>query len=113
MTSPTLATVAAQFLQRPGLAKGTLKAYESTLMPFLAAYGSWPVDLLERHDVVEYLQGLTSSSKFQDTDILGRLAPSLSDKSVASQEVLLRMGLFGFDWSSMKSSKAVQLSNHK
>ena len=59
MTSPTLATVATQFLQRPGLAKGTLKAYESTLMPFLAAYGSWPVDLLERHDVVEYLQGLT------------------------------------------------------
>lgn len=54
-----------------------------------------------------------SSSKFQDTDILGRREPSLSDKSVASQEVLLRMGLFDFDWSSMKSSKAVQLSNHK
>ena len=59
MASPTLATVATQFLQRPGLAKGTLKAYESTLMPFLAAYGSWTIDLLERHDVVEYLQGLT------------------------------------------------------
>ena len=55
----------------------------------------------------------TSSSKFQDTDILGRREPSLSDKSVTSQEVLLRMGLLGFDWSSMKSSKAVQLSNHK
>ena len=54
-----------------------------------------------------------SSSKFQDTDILGRREPSLSDKSVTSQEVLLRMGLLGFDWSSMKSSKAVQLSNHK
>ncbi|NJM99563.1 MAG: tyrosine-type recombinase/integrase [Phormidesmis sp. RL_2_1] len=59
MASPTLATVATQFLQRPGLAKGTLKAYESTLMPFLAAYGSWTIDLLERHDVVEYLQDLT------------------------------------------------------
>ncbi|MEL6159898.1 MAG: tyrosine-type recombinase/integrase [Cyanobacteria bacterium J06627_32] len=59
MASPTLATVATQFLQRPGLAKGTLKAYESTLMPFLAAYGSWTIELLERHDVVEYLQGLT------------------------------------------------------
>ena len=59
MTSPTLATVATQFLQRPELAKGTLKAYESTLMPFLAVYGSWTIDLLERHDVVEYLQGLT------------------------------------------------------
>ena len=59
MTSPTLATVATQFLQRPGLAKGTLKAYESTLMPLLKAYGSWPIDLLERDEVVEYLQGLT------------------------------------------------------
>ncbi|MGB7087499.1 MAG: tyrosine-type recombinase/integrase [Phormidesmis sp.] len=59
MTSPTLAAVATQFLQRPGLAKGTLKAYESTLMPFLAVYGSWPVELLERSEVVEYLQDLT------------------------------------------------------
>jgi len=59
MASPTLATVATHFLQRPGLAKGTLRAYESTLMPFLAAYGSWPIDLLERSEVVEYLQSLT------------------------------------------------------
>jgi integrase/recombinase XerD len=59
MTSPTLATVTTRFLQRPGLAKGTLKAYESTLMPLLLAYGSWPIDWLERGDVVEYLQSLT------------------------------------------------------
>lgn len=59
MTAPTLATVATQFLQRPGLAKGTLKAYESTLMPLLRAYGSWPINLVERGEVVEYLQGLT------------------------------------------------------
>ena len=59
MTAPTLATVATQFLQRPGLAKGTLRAYESTLMPLLRVYGSWPIDLLERGEVVEYLQGLT------------------------------------------------------
>ena len=59
MTAPTLATVATQFLQRHGLAKGTLKAYESTLMPLLSMYGSWPIDLLERGEVVEYLQGLT------------------------------------------------------
>ena len=58
MPSPTLATIATQFLQRPGLAKGTLKAYESTLMPLLAAYGSWPIELLERGEVVEYLQSL-------------------------------------------------------
>ena len=59
MTSPTLATIATQFLQRPGLAKGTLKAYESTLKPLLAVYGSWRIDLLERGEVVEYLQSLT------------------------------------------------------
>ncbi|MGC1309454.1 MAG: tyrosine-type recombinase/integrase [Phormidesmis sp.] len=59
MSSSTLATVATQFLQRPGLAKGTLRAYESTLMPLLAAYGSWPINLLERGEVVEYLQSLT------------------------------------------------------
>ena len=28
-------------------------------MPFLAGYGSWPIDLLERHEVVEYLQSLS------------------------------------------------------
>ncbi len=59
MASPTLATVATQFLQRPGLAKGTLKAYQSTLMPLLAVYGSWPINLLERSEVVEYLQRLS------------------------------------------------------
>ena len=59
MASHTLATVTTRFLQRPELAKGTLRAYESTLMPFLAAYGSWPIDLLERSEVVEYLQSLT------------------------------------------------------
>ena len=59
MASHTLATVATRFLQRPELAKGTLRAYESTLMPFLAAYGSWPINLLERSEVVEYLQSLT------------------------------------------------------
>ena len=59
MTAPTLATVATQFLHRRGLARGTLKAYESTLMPLLSMYGSWPIDLLERGEVVEYLQGLT------------------------------------------------------
>jgi len=58
MTSPTLATIAVQFLQRPGLAKGTLKVYASTLMPLLAVYGSWPIELVERTEVVEYLDGL-------------------------------------------------------
>jgi integrase/recombinase XerD len=57
--SPTLATVSTQFLQRPGLTKGTVKAYESTLMPLLREYGRWPINVLERNDLADYLQGLT------------------------------------------------------
>ncbi len=40
---------------------------------------------------------LCSSSKFQDTDILGWREPSFSHESVASQEVLLQIGLVGLD----------------
>jgi hypothetical protein len=65
MTSPTLATVATQFLQRPGLASGTLNAYESTLLPLLTAYGSWPINLLERGEVVEYLQSLRACKQIR------------------------------------------------
>lgn len=57
--SPTLATVSTQFLQRPGLSQGTVKAYESTLIPLLAEYGSWSINVIERTDLAGYLQGLT------------------------------------------------------
>jgi integrase/recombinase XerD len=57
--SLNLATVATQFLERPGLAQKTIKGYESTLMPLLAEYGAWPINALERSDLIEYLQGLT------------------------------------------------------
>jgi integrase/recombinase XerD len=55
----TLATVATQFLQRPGLAKGTLRSYESTLMPLLEEYGYMPIEILTRQTLQEYLSSLT------------------------------------------------------
>lgn len=55
----TLATVATQFLQRSGLAKGTLHSYESTLMPLLKEYGYMPVEILTRQTLQEYLNSLT------------------------------------------------------
>ena len=57
--APSLATVAAQFLSRSGLAKSTVRSYESALMPLLAAYGGWPIDILERAELQAYLEGLT------------------------------------------------------
>ena len=56
---------------------------------------------------------ITSSSKFQDTDILAMPEEACREEKRFGQEVLLRMGLVGLDSSSIKSSNAVQLSNHK
>ena len=47
--------------------------------------------------MVSKIRLISSSSKFQDTDILGRRKPTLRQEPVARQEVLLRMGLVGFD----------------
>ncbi|MGI8935979.1 MAG: hypothetical protein ACR2FS_18085, partial [Phormidesmis sp.] len=43
-----LAMVATQLLDRPGLAKKTVKSYEQTLMPLLSEYGSWPIEICDR-----------------------------------------------------------------
>ena len=51
----SLAMVATQFLDRPGLAKKTVKSYELTLMPLLAQYGSWPIEICDRTLLTEYL----------------------------------------------------------
>lgn len=55
----SLAMVATQFLDRPGLAKKTVKSYELTLMPLLAQYGSWPIEICDRTTLTEYLDGLS------------------------------------------------------
>jgi integrase/recombinase XerD len=55
----TLATVATQFLERPGLAQKTQQSYELTLLPFLQEYGSYPIESLSRPTLETYLNGLT------------------------------------------------------
>uniref|UniRef100_B8HMV8 Site-specific recombinase XerD-like protein n=1 Tax=Cyanothece sp. (strain PCC 7425 / ATCC 29141) TaxID=395961 RepID=B8HMV8_CYAP4 len=55
----SLATVATEFLQRPGLAKSTRRSYELTLMPLLQEYGRSPIEILTRQALQEYLDGLT------------------------------------------------------
>lgn len=60
--SQSLATVATEFLDRPGLAESTVRSYEFTLMPLLKQYGRWPVELLDRQAVEEYLNSLTHIS---------------------------------------------------
>ena len=54
-----LATVAAEFLERPDLASSTVRSYESALMPLLKEYGSWPIEIIDRACVETYLNGLT------------------------------------------------------
>lgn len=58
----TLAAIATAFLQRPGLAKHTLRSYESTLLPLLKEYGHTPVEILTRQALQDYLNGLTDLS---------------------------------------------------
>lgn len=60
--SPPLATVATQFLERSDLAASTVRSYETTLMPLLQEYGRWPVHLLDRQTIGEYLDGLEDIS---------------------------------------------------
>ena len=55
----SLAMVATQFLDRPGLAQQTVKSYEHTLMPLLAQYGSWPIEICDRTVLTEYLDSLS------------------------------------------------------
>jgi integrase/recombinase XerD len=54
-----LAMVATQFLDRPGLAKKTVKSYEHTLMPLLSEYGSWPIEICDRTILTDYLDSLS------------------------------------------------------
>ncbi|MGB3788007.1 MAG: tyrosine-type recombinase/integrase [Phormidesmis sp.] len=55
----SLAMVATQFLDRPGLAQKTVRSYEHTLMPLLGQYGSWPIEICDRTLLTEYLDSLS------------------------------------------------------
>lgn len=54
-----LATVATEFLERPDLASKTVQSYETVLAPLLKQYGSWPIELIDRSCLEDYLNGLT------------------------------------------------------
>lgn len=56
--SVNLASLATQFLERPGLADSTVRSYESTLIPLLKLYGSWSLEIIDREILVEYLNDL-------------------------------------------------------
>lgn len=56
--SITLATIATQFLDRPGLAAGTVDSYELTLLPLVRQYGSWPIEMMDKEVLENYLNGL-------------------------------------------------------
>jgi integrase/recombinase XerD len=58
----TLASLAVEFLERPGLAATTLRSYEFTLMPLLKEYGRWSIDILDRQLLVDYLNQITDIS---------------------------------------------------
>ncbi len=53
-----LATVATEFLERPGLARSTVQSYELSLMPLLGEYGSYPIEILSRRALADYLDSL-------------------------------------------------------
>lgn len=57
--SISLAAIATQFLDRPGLAKSTQQSYELTLMPLLQEYGRYPIEIISRSLLEEYLNRLT------------------------------------------------------
>lgn len=54
-----LATVTTEFLDRPDLASSTVRSYELALLPLLKDYGSWPIELVDRSCLEDYLNGLT------------------------------------------------------
>jgi integrase/recombinase XerD len=56
----SFATVATKFLERSGISKSTFRSYESTLLPLLQEYGRWPIDLVSREILSDYLEGLTN-----------------------------------------------------
>lgn len=60
--SITLAAVATQFLERPGLSQSTIRSYELTLVPLLQQVGRSPIDCLSRHIIEQYLNSRTDLS---------------------------------------------------
>jgi integrase/recombinase XerD len=77
-----LAKVATEFLERSNLTTSTIRSYESTLIPLLNKYGKFPIAVLNRQDIQEYL------------DRLDRLAPSTYHRH---QSIIKALFNFAFD----------------
>jgi integrase/recombinase XerD len=77
-----LAKVATDFLERSNLSTSTIRSYESTLMPLLNKYGKFPIAILTRQDIQEYLE------RFD------RLAPSTYNRH---QSIVKALFNFAFD----------------
>jgi integrase/recombinase XerD len=58
----TLATLATEFLSRPGLSQSTVRSYECTLLPLLQQQGAIPVSELSRDRLEQYLDSLAHLS---------------------------------------------------
>lgn len=54
----TLARLATEFLERPGLSQSTRRSYQFVLMPLLVELGRLPVEMVSRQLISEYLQRL-------------------------------------------------------
>ena len=69
--SVTLALLATQFLERPGLADLTIRSYESTLIPLLKLYGSWSLEIIDRELLIEYLNDLKRCNIYNSSSSSG------------------------------------------
>lgn len=54
----TIARLATEFLERPGLSQSTRRSYQFVLMPLLVELGRLPVESMSRQLISEYLQRL-------------------------------------------------------
>jgi len=60
--TPSLATLATEFLARPHLTDKTIRSYEGVLTPLLKEYGAYPINQLTRRQLEQYLNQLTHLS---------------------------------------------------
>lgn len=97
MSTP-LATVATEFLERQGLAKSTVQSYELTLLPLLAEYGSYPIEILSRSTLTAYL------------DSLSHLAYTTHQRHQAIIQALFN---FGVDRGYLKANPIARLQRRK
>ena len=58
----TLAQITTEFIYRDSLSNSTKSSYEVTLMPLLEKFGSYPIEIINRKLIEDYLTSLTHLS---------------------------------------------------